>query len=165
MNTSNPDSVPLTKAHQALNLYKLPEKIAELICPISRQFQIDPVIPFGKMLGCIAAATQGKITTQISANWIEHSSFYVMTIAETGDGKSQTMSLLRKPIDAFEAQLQSDARSLYSLRNAEHEIAKSQLEAIQKSMANTKSKSPASQADLIAGLEKVRRQNLIQFPD
>ena len=156
MNTSNPDPVPLTKAHQALNLYKLPEKIGELTDAISRQFQIDSVIPFGQMMGCIAAATQGKITCGIFPDWIEHSSFYVMTIAETGDGKSQTMSLLRKPIDAFEAQLQSDARSLYSLRNAEHEIAKSQLEAIQKSMANTKSKSPASQADLIAGLEKVK---------
>jgi len=156
MNTANPDPVPLTKAHQKLDLYMLPEKIGELICPISRQFQIDPVIPFGQAMGCIAAATQGKITTQVSANWIEHSSFYVMTIAETGDGKSQTMSLLRKPIDAYEDQLQSDARSDHGLRNAEHEIAKNQLEAIQKSMSNMKSKAPASKADLVAALEKVK---------
>ena len=155
MNTANPDAVPLTKAHQKLDLYKLPEKIGELTDAISRQFQIDRVIPFGQEMGIIAAATQGKITCEISPNWIEHSSFYVMTIAQTGDGKSQTMSMLRKPIDAFEAQLQSDARSLYSLRKAEHKIAENRLDAIQKSMANTKSKSPASQADLIAALAKV----------
>jgi hypothetical protein len=156
MNTANPDAVPLTKAHQALNLYKLPEKIGELTDAISRQFQIDSVIPFGQMMGCIAAAMQGKITTQITANWIEHSSFYVMTIAETGDGKSQTMSLLRKPIDTYEAQLQSDARFQYALRNAEHKIAENRLDAIQKSMANTRSKTPATQQDLIAALEKVK---------
>jgi len=149
------EPVPLIPEHRKLDLYGLPKFIGLLSCGISRQFQIDPAIVFGTILGCVAAATQGKIRTRISANWIEHSSFYIINIAETGDGKSQVMNLLRKPIDDYEAQLQADARSDYSLRKAEHEIAENKLKAIKDSMSKIKSKNPATRADLMQALDDV----------
>ena len=65
------------------------------------------------------------------------------------------MNLLRKPIDDYEAQLQADARSDYSLRKAEHEIAENKLKAIKDSMSKSKSKNPATRADLIQALDDV----------
>jgi replicative DNA helicase len=149
------DPVPLIADHPKLILRELPELIGELSCGISRQFQIDPAIVFGTILGCVAAAAHGKIRTRISANWIEHSSFYIINIAETGDGKSQVMNLLRKPIDDYESQLQADARSDYSVRKAEHEIAENKLKAIKDSMSKSKSKNPATRADLMQALDDV----------
>lgn len=93
----DPDPVPLIADHLRLDLDELPPFIAELTDGISRQFQIDPVIPFGTILGCVAAAAQGKIRTQISPSWIEHSSIYIINIAETGDGKSQVMNRCASP--------------------------------------------------------------------
>ena len=151
----DPQPYPLITDHQKLDLYQLPPFIGELTCGISRQFQIDPVVVFGTILGCVAAATQGKIRTRISPNWLEHSSLYVINIAETGDGKSQVMNLLRKPIDDYEAQVQNDARSDYSLRKAEHEIAEIKLKAIKDSMSKTKAKNPATRADLVCALDGV----------
>lgn len=153
--TELPLPLPLVADHQQLNLYELPEFMGLLCCGISRQFQIDPVIVFGTILGCVAAATQGKIRTQISTNWIEHSSLYIINIAETGDGKSQVMNLLRKPIDDYEAQLQADALSDYSVRKAEHEIAENKLKIIKDSMSKAKSKNPATRADLMAAIDDV----------
>jgi len=150
-----PIPAPLTPEHRKLNLYALPNLIGLLSCGISRQFQIDPVIVFGTILGCAAAATQGKIRTQISKDWIEHSSLYTINIAETGDGKSQVMNLLRKPLDQFEEQMQADARSDYALRKAEHEIAENKLKAIKDSMSKSKSKNPATRSDLMAAIEDV----------
>lgn len=151
----DPDPVPLIANHLRLDLDELPPFIAELTDGISRQFQIDPVIPFGTILGCVAAAAQGKIRTQISPSWIEHSSIYIINIAETGDGKSQVMNLLRKPIDDYESQLRSDALADYSLRKAEHEIAENKLKAIKDSMSKSKAKNPATRADLMAALDDV----------
>ena len=151
----DPEPVALIADHQKLDLYKLPPFIGELTDGISRQFQIDPVIPFGTILGCVAAAAQGKIRTQISPSWIEHSSIYIINIAETGDGKSQVMNLLRKPIDDYESQLRSDALADYSLRKAEHEIAENKLKAIKDSMSKSKAKNPATRADLMAALDDV----------
>jgi hypothetical protein len=136
-------------------LYKLPESISVLAENISKQFQIDPVIVIGTMLGCIATATQGKIRVRISEDWIEHSSLYIINIAETGDGKSQVMNLLRKPIDEYELQLQSDARADYGVRKAEHEIAENKLKAIKDSMSKARSKSVATRADLEAAINDV----------
>ena len=153
--THDPEPLPLIADHQKLDLDELPPFIRELTSGISQQFQIDPVIVFGTILGCVAAATQGKIRTQISANWIEHSSFNIISIAETGDGKSQVMNLLRKPIDEYEAQVQADALSDYSVRKAEHEIAENKLKIIKDSMSKSKSKNPATRADLMAAIDDV----------
>lgn len=150
-----PMPAPLIPEHKKLDLYSLPEFIGELSCGISRQFQIDPVIVFGTILGCAAAATQGKIRTQISKDWTEHSSIYIINIADTGDGKSQVMNLLRKPIDEHEAQMQADARSDYALRKANHEIAEAKLKIIKDSMSKSKSKNPSTQADLSEAIEAV----------
>jgi len=149
------EPLALIPEHRKIDLYNLPPFIGELSCGISRQFQIDPVIVFGTILGCVAAATQGKIRTRISANWIEHSSMYIINIAETGDGKSQVMNLLRKPIDDYESQLRSDALSDYSLRKAEHEIAENKLKAIKDSMSKAKAKNPATRADLMQAIDDV----------
>jgi replicative DNA helicase len=146
---------PLIPENKENILYKLPPFIGELSCGISKQFQIDGVIVFGTILGCIATATQGKIRVRISENWIEHSSMYIINIAETGDGKSQVMNLLRKPIDEYEMQLQAEALSDYGVRKAEHEIAENKLKAIKDSMSKAKSKNPATRADLIAALDDV----------
>ena len=151
----NYEPVPLTPEYQDLDLDNLPPFISKLTCNISRQFQIDPVIVFGTILGCAAAATQGKIRTQVVENWIEHSSIYIINIAETGDGKSQVMNLLRKPIDDYELQMQADARSDYGLRKAEHEIAESKLKLIKDSLSKAKSKNPATKADLMEAIDAV----------
>ena len=155
--TEQPMPVPLIDDYQKLNLYDLPDFIGELTCGISRQFQIDPVIVFGTILGCAAVATQGKIRTRVSKDWIEHSSIYIINIAETGDGKSQVMNLLRKPIDLYESQLQSEARTDYGLRKAKFEIAENKLKLIKDSMSKQKSKTPATEADLSAAIDEVNR--------
>lgn len=149
------EPLALIPEHRKIDLYNLPPFIGELSCGISRQFQIDPVIVFGTILGCVAAATQGKIRTRISANWIEHSSMYIINIAETGDGKSQVMNLLRKPIDDYESQLRSDALADYGVRKAEHEIAENKLKAIKDSMSKPKAKNPATRADLMQAIDDV----------
>lgn len=150
-----PNPAPLIPEHHKIDVYYLPEFIGELTRAISKQFQIDRVIVFGTILGCAAAATQGKIRTQISQDWIEHSSLYIINIAETGDGKSQVMNLVRKPIDDYEAQLQFEARSDYALRKANHEIAENKLKLIKDSMSKSKSKNPSTQADLSEAIEAV----------
>jgi hypothetical protein len=132
---------------------------------IENQYQIDRVIPFGQALGMIAAATRGKIRTQVSPNWIEHSSFYVLTIAETGDGKSQVMNLLRKPLDQYEMNLRADAAKDYGLRLANYEIAQANLKRIKDSMSSCKkSKSPATQAELQAAIDEVENTKPSEIP-
>lgn len=150
-----PKPYPLIQENEKLDLYSLPQFIGELTCSISRQFQIDPVVVFGTILGCAATAARGNIRTRISENWLEHSSIYIINIAETGDGKSQVMNLLRKPIDSYESQLQNDARSDYALRKAEHEIAENKLKHIKDSMAKAKGKNLATRADLMSALDEV----------
>ena len=58
----DPEPYPLIADHLKLSDEILPPFIKELTDGISRQFQIDPVIPFGTILGCVAAA-EGKIRT------------------------------------------------------------------------------------------------------
>ena len=149
------EPAPLIPENKENILYKLPDFIAELSDGISRQYQIDPVIVLGTILGCVATSTQGKIRVRISDNWIEHSSLYIINIAETGDGKSQVMNLLRKPIDEHEMHLQAEALSDYGVRKAEHEIAENKLKAIKDSMSKAKSKNPATRADLMAAIDDV----------
>jgi hypothetical protein len=159
------DPKPLFQKTDPLNLYCIPDLLGEMCEAIEKQYQIDRVIPFGQALGMIAAATRGKIRTQISPNWIEHSSFYVLTIAETGDGKSQVMNLLRKPLDQYEMNLRADAAKDYGLRLANYEIAQANLKRIKDSMSSAKkSKSPATQAELQAAIDEVENTKLPEIP-
>lgn len=160
-----PDPLALFEIPDALDLYCIPDVLGEMCEAIENQFQIDRAIPFGQALGMIAAATRGKVRTQVSPNWIEHSSFYVLTIAETGDGKSQVMNLLRKPSDAYEQNLQAEARKDYGLRAANYEIAQANLKRIKDSMSSAKkSKSPATQADLQAAIDEVENTKPADIP-
>ncbi len=160
-----PDPLALFELPDALNLHRIPDVLGEMCEAIENQFQIDRVIPFGQALGMVAAATRGKIRTQVSPNWIEHSSFYVLTIAETGDGKSQVMNLLRKPSDAYELNLQTEARKDYGLQIANYEIAQANLKRIKDSMSSAKkSKSPAPQADLQAAIDEVENTKPADIP-
>ena len=148
-----------------LNLHCIPDVLGEICEAIENQFQIDRVIPFGQALGMIAAATRGKVRTQVSPNWIEHSSFYILTIAETGDGKSQVMNLLRKPSDEYELALREDAAKGYGLNLANYEIAQANLKRIKESMSSgKKSKSPATQVDLQAAIDEVQNSKPADMP-
>lgn len=159
------DPHPLFQKTDPLNLYCIPDLLGEMCEAIEKQYQIDRVIPFGQALGMIAAATRGKIRTQVSPNWIEHSSFYVLTIAETGDGKSQVMNLLRKPLDQYEMNLRADAAKDYGLRLANYEIAQANLKRIKDSMSSgKKSKSPATQAELQAAIDEVENTKPADIP-
>lgn len=160
-----PDPLPLFEKPDPLDLYCIPDLLGEMCEAIENQFQIDRAIPFGQALGMIAAATRGKVRTQVAHNWIEHSSFYVLTIAETGDGKSQVMNLLRKPSDTYELNLQADARKDYGLRIANYEIAQANLKRIKDSMSSgKKSKTPASQADLQGAIDEVENTKPADIP-
>lgn len=151
-----PEPKPLFIKSNPLYIRCIPELLGEMCEAIAKQFQIDPVIPFGQALGMIAAATRGKVRTQVAPDWIEHSSFYILTIAETGDGKSQVMNLLRKPLDAYELNLQADAAKGYRLQIANHEIAQANLKRIKDLMSKgKKSASPATQADLQSAIDEV----------
>jgi len=160
-----PNPLPLFEKPDPLDLYCIPDLLGEMCEAIEKQFQIDRAIPFGQALGMIAAATRGKVRTQVSPNWIEHSSFYVLTIAETGDGKSQVMNLLRKPSDTYEQNLRADAAHGYGLEMANHEIAQANLKRIKDSMSSgKKSKSPATQADLQAAIDEVQNTKPADIP-
>ena len=162
---SHNDPKPLFQKTDPLNLYGIPDLLGELCEAIENQYQIDRVIPFGQALGMIAAATRGKVRTQVSPNWIEHSSFYVLTIAETGDGKSQVMNLLRKPLDQYEENLRADAAKDYGLRLANYEIAQANLKRIKDSMSSgKKSKAPATQAELQAAIDEVESTKPADMP-
>ena len=160
-----PNPLPLFEIPDPINLHCIPDVLGEMCEAIEKQFQIDRAIPFGQALGMIAAATRGKVRTQVSPNWIEHSSFYVLTIAETGDGKSQVMNLLRKPSDTYEQNLRADAAKCYGLDIANHEIAQANLKRIKDSMSSgKKSKIPASQADLQAAIDEVQNTKPAEIP-
>jgi hypothetical protein len=160
-----PDPLALFQIPEPIDLHCIPDVLGEMCEAIENQFQIDRAIPFGQALGMIAAATRGKVRTQVSPNWIEHSSFYVLTIAETGDGKSQVMNLLRKPSDTYEQNLQADAAHGYRLEIANHEIAQANLKRIKDSMSSgKKSKSPATQADLQAAIDEVGNTKPADIP-
>jgi hypothetical protein len=159
------DPKPLFQKTDPLNLHCIPDLLGEICEAIENQYQIDRVIPFGQALGMIAAATRGKVRTQVSPNWIEHSSFYVLTIAETGDGKSQVMNLLRKPLDQYEENLRADAAKDYGLRLANYEIAQANLKRIKDSMSSgKKSKAPATQAELQAAIDEVESTKPADMP-
>ena len=164
--TSLPAPLSLRPNHPELDLDLLPNLLREIVQSLSKQFQIDPVIPFGTALGCIATATRGKIRARISTSWLEHSSIYICSIAQTGEGKSQVMNLLRQPLIDYESQMQMDAQSKIDLQEQEHEIAKATLENIKKSLANKKSakSTPATQADLIEATAKVRQTKPDDLP-
>jgi replicative DNA helicase len=160
-----PNPLNLIELPEPINLHCIPDLLGEICEAIENQFQIDRAIPFGQALGMIAAATRGKVRTQVSPNWIEHSSFYVLTIAETGDGKSQVMNLLRKPLDAYELNLRADAAKDYGLRAANYEIAQANLKRIKETMSNgRKSKTPATQADLQAAIDEVENTKPADIP-
>ena len=159
------DPKPLFQKTDPLNLHCIPDLLGEICEAIENQYQIDRVIPFGQALGMIAAATRGKVRTQVSPSWIEHSSFYVLTIAETGDGKSQVMNLLRKPLDQYEENLRADAAKDYGLRLANYEIAQANLKRIKDSMSSgKKSKAPATQAELQAAIDEVESTKPADMP-
>ena len=159
------DPHPLFQKTDPLSLYCIPDLLGEMCEAIEKQYQIDRVIPFGQALGMIAAATRGMIRTQISPDWIEHLSFYVLTIAETGDGKSQVMNLLRKPLDQYEENLRADAAKDYGLRLANYEIAQANLKRIKDSMSSgKKSKAPATQAELQAAIDEVESTKPADMP-
>jgi len=161
----HPQPLELFEKPEPINLYCIPALLGEMCEAIENQFQIDRAIPFGQALGMIAAATRGKVRTQVSPDWIEHSSFYVLTIAETGDGKSQVMNLLRKPSDAYELNLRADAAKGYGLQIANHEIAQANLKRIKDSMSGAKkSKSPTTQADLQAAIDEVENTKPADIP-
>lgn len=160
-----PNPLALFEKPDPLDLYCIPDLLGEMCEAIENQFQIDRAIPFGQALGMIAAATRGKVRVQVSPNWIEHSSFYVLTIAETGDGKSQVMNLLRWVLDEYERNLQADARKDYGLRIANYEIAQANLKRIKDSMSSgKKSKTPASQADLQGAIDDVENTKPADVP-
>lgn len=160
-----PDPLSLIAKADPLNLHGIPYLLGQMCKAIEKQYQIDRVIPFGQALGMIAAATRGKIRTQVAPNWIEHSSFYVLTIAETGDGKSQVMNLLRKPLDQYEMNLRADAAKDYGLRLANYEIAQANLKRIKDSMSSgKKSKAPATQAELQAAIDEVENTKPADIP-
>jgi hypothetical protein len=160
-----PDPLALFEKPDPLDLYCIPDVLGEMCEAIENQFQIDRAIPFGQALGMISAAARGKVRTQVSPNWIEHSSFYVLTIAETGDGKSQVMNLLRKPSDTYELNLRADAAKGYGLQIANHEIAQANLKRIKDSMSSAKkSKSPATQADLQSAIDEVENTKPVDIP-
>lgn len=160
-----PEPKPLLQKTDPLKLTHIPYLLNQMCKAIEKQYQIDRVIPFGQALGMIAAATRGMIRTQISPDWIEHSSFYVLTIAETGDGKSQVMNLLRKPLDQYEINLRADAAKDYGLRLANYEIAQANLKRIKDSMSSVKkSKAPATQAELQAAIDEVENTKPADIP-
>lgn len=167
-----PEPLPLKPITPELELDTafLPPLLRDLVDGLSLQFQIDPVIPFASALGCIATATRGKITSMVSrSSWGEHSSFYICSLAITGDGKSNVMSWLTKPIFNFEVQLQDAERKRFNLQNAEHEIAQERLKAVKTSLANPKkSKSvtnQASQADLHTAIDEVSNTKPKPIPE
>jgi hypothetical protein len=116
MSTTGFNPKPISQKAAELDLDLLPPLLRALVKSYALQYQIDAAIPFGIALGCIATAMRGKVRTLISPSWIEHSSLYVVAIADTGDGKSQVMNRLRQPLIDYEVQLQSDAKSLFNLK-------------------------------------------------
>ena len=153
---------PLRPSFPDFDLDLLPELLRKMVKSISDQYQIDPVIPFGTALGVIATAMRGKVRSRISPDWIEHPSIYICSIANTGEGKSQVMNLLRQSLIDYEVQIQSEARSRNELQSHEHEIAQSRLKAVKDSMSSIKKSpkmSPASQADLIDAIDLVNKCN------
>jgi hypothetical protein len=148
----------LRPAFPELDLDLLPASLRKIVKSLADQFQIDPVIPLGTALGIIATATRGRIRSRISSDWVEHSSIYLCNIANTAEGKSQVMNLLRQPLIDYEIEIQSEARKLHSLQSQEYEIAQARLKAIKDSMSSIKKapkNSPASQADLIEAIALV----------
>ena len=166
MSTTGFNPKPISQKATELDLDLLPPLLRALVKSYALQYQIDAAIPFGIALGCIATAMRGKVRTLISPSWIEHSSLYVVAIADTGDGKSQVMNRLRQPLIDYEVQLQSDAKSLFNLKQNEHEIAQAQLKAIKDSMANIKkSKStPATQTELQNAIDAVEKSKPDPIP-
>lgn len=155
-----PAPKPLRSAHPELDLDLLPNLLREIVRSLADQYQIDPAIPFGTALGVIATATRGKVTARISSDWKEHSSIYICTIANTAEGKSQVMNLLRRDLIDIEIQIQDEARKIYDLKANEHDIAQARLKAIKDSMSSVKKSpksSPASQADLMEAIEYERQ--------
>jgi hypothetical protein len=158
---------PLRPSFPDFDLDLLPELLRKMVKSISDQYQIDPVIPFGTALGVIATAMRGKVRSRISPDWIEHPSIYICSIANTGEGKSQVMNLLRQSLIDYEVQIQSEARSRNELQSHEHEIAQSRLKAVKDSMSSIKKsskQSPASQADLIEAIDLVNKSKPDPIP-
>jgi hypothetical protein len=170
MNTSMPEPIPLNKRDEKLHLdlLLLPPLIREIVRALSMQYQIDMVIPFATALGCIATATRGKIKSRISPSWKEHSSFYICSIAITGEGKSQVMNWLRKPLDQYEAHIQQSEKSRFALQHAQYEISQARLKGIKEALSNPKKikplSNPASQADLIAAIDEVAKNKPEPIP-
>ncbi len=158
---------PLRPAFPDFDLDLLPELLRKMVKAIADQYQIDPVIPFGTALGVIATAMRGKVRSRISHDWIEHPSIYICSIANTAEGKSQVMNLLRQSLIDYEIEIQRAAIESNSLQTQEHEIALARLKAVKDSMSSIKKapkQSPASQADLIEALELVNKSKPDPIP-
>lgn len=153
--------------HPELDLDLLPTLLRDFVQSLSNQFQIDPVIPFGTALGCIATATRGMVKARISSDWVEHPAIYICNIAPTAEGKSQVMNIARQPLIDYEIQMQREARARIDLQQQQHEIALARLKTIKDSMSSMKKSpksTPATQADLIEALELVRESKPDQLP-
>ena len=158
MNNAYPDLIPLTAPEIEFDLDLLPPLIRAITESFAKQYQIDPVIVFGTIMGCTATATRGRIKAVISESWVEHPSMLFCNIAQTADGKSQVMNKLRAPLIDYEKQIQLDAKTITQLKQAEHEIAQAQLKAIKdsrSSLKKTNKSTPATQAELLAAIEAV----------
>ena len=164
MNSDAP--IPLSNPFPKLDV-QLPPILDEIVKSFSKQYQLDPAIPLGIALGCLATATRGRYKIQLTADWIQHSSLYFCIIAKTADGKSQVMNRLRKPLQDAEAQARDEARAHIGLQQAQYEIAQDQLESIKKSMSNLKKNgkgAPFTDADLANAIDKVQQAKPAPLP-
>jgi hypothetical protein len=145
---------------------ELPLLLIKIVKELALQYQVDENTVFSIALGCWASSTRGRFQVQVTQDWIEPTTLYICTIAETADGKSQVMKLLSKPIREAEELAQAEIRELNNIQAHRFEIAEAQLEQVKKSLSNPKKvKSlPASDADLIAALQEVERQRPKPLP-
>jgi hypothetical protein len=80
----------------------LPLQLRQVVQSVQHRIQVHPELVLILLLGVMAEVTQGVANVQIPTGPINPLSLWILLIADSGEGKTPTLTLLRKAVTDFE---------------------------------------------------------------
>lgn len=81
---------------------RLPWKLRQVVLSTQHRIQVHPELALILLLGVLAEVTQGAANVQIPMGPINPLNLWILLVADSGEGKTPTLNLLRKAVTDFE---------------------------------------------------------------
>lgn len=118
---------------------ELPSVISDYVRAVAESTQTAPDMAATASLAILALSLQGKFYVQAKADWREPLNLYTVNIAPPGERKSVVMSLMGRPVKAFEAKENERLAPLIERSKIEKSILEKRRQALENDIAKGKS--------------------------